>query len=386
VFVADLAGDAGGVFVVGGLGRRVVVRQSARRLGSGKGWRDPDVYLIGAMEMNRQIKLIIVLAAVALVGFFRGQQASGQEQKTLDPKAWGANHAGQEVPEFIHGDECLFCHRQNIGQFWQLSPHARTVRQREDATEFNGLLKERKTLAAFDAQVEYFLGSRHIVRFLKKDGYGKFALLNAQAVLASDGKKAEQWREAEKPGWDKDKFANQCAGCHTTGIDAKTKAFAAFGLDCYVCHGSVNLEHSNDTSLILLSRKNRTGKQVVTSLCAQCHLREGKAKSTGLPYPNNFVAGDNLFQDYEVDWKKADDANLNPGDRHVYRNAREVAVNDGDVTCLNCHQAHYDGKTSPTLRHRRLPRAPICFDCHSNEEGKFKEVKKYVVKSVLCEY
>jgi hypothetical protein len=36
-------------------------------------------------------------------------------QKAADPAAWGTNHVGQPVPEYVHGDECLFCHRFNVG-------------------------------------------------------------------------------------------------------------------------------------------------------------------------------------------------------------------------------------------------------------------------------
>ncbi len=347
---------------------------------------------------HKPAKLLIVLLILAFGFFGLGKlSASGQDnqadKKPLDPKAWGGNHVGQEVPEFVHGDECLFCHRNTVGATWQKNAHGVTIRQREDATELAPLIKANPAVAKLDSEIEYFLGSRHFVRFLKKSGYGKFAILNAQAVLAGGAeKKAESWLDASQPAWDKDKFANQCAGCHTTGVDAKTKSFAAFGLDCYACHGNVSLDHTNDTSLILLSKKNKTGKQLVTSICAQCHLRsdhgEAKAKSTGLPYPNTFIAGDNLFQDFEVDWKRADDSNLNPGDRHVWRNARDVAINDSNTTCLSCHQVHFDTPANAAQRHRRLPRAPICFDCHSSEEGegKFKQVKKYVVKSALCEY
>lgn len=349
------------------------------------------------MRLNNQTgKLLIVLLVLGSCLAFN-LSASGQDnqadKKPLDPKAWGGNHINQEVPEFVHGDECLFCHRNTVGATWQKSAHGLTLRHREDATELAPLIKAHPAVAKLDGEIEYLLGSRHFVRFLKKSGYGKFAILNAQATLAGGAeKKTANWLNAEQPAWDKDKFANQCAGCHTTGVDAKTRSFAAFGLDCYACHGNVSLEHTNDTSLILLSKKNKTDKQVVTSICAQCHLRadrgEAKAKSTGLPYPNTFIAGDNLFQDFEVDWKKADDPNLNPGDRHVWRNVRDVALNDSNTTCLSCHQVHFAAPANATLRHRRLPRAPICFDCHSSEEGegKFKQVKKYVVKSALCEY
>lgn len=336
------------------------------------------------------IKMLIVLAAMAaLFAFPFDRRASGQnagqkqtEQKQLDPKAWGSNHVGKPIPEYVHGDECLFCHRNDIGSTWQNNAHGVAVRQHEDAPDLTKMLASQPSLAEVAKQVEYFLGSRHRIRFLKKNGYGKFDILNAQAMLG-ETRKAETAKliESGKLSWDKEKFANRCAGCHTTGVDAQTKAFSAFGLDCYACHGDVDLNHSGDTSKILLSKKRRDEAKTITSVCAQCHLRESKSRSTGLPYPNNFVAGDNLFQDLEVDWRKADDEKLNAGDRHIWRNVRDVALYGNEsITCLSCHQMH----ANSSLKHRRVLRAGICSECHQGEG--FKDLKRYTVQSGLCEY
>jgi hypothetical protein len=332
------------------------------------------------------VKLSLVLVAGLFIFSFSGN-ASGQdsaqnqsEQKPVDPKAWGGNHAGKPLPEYVTGDECLFCHRNDIGPTWQKNAHGVTVRQIEDAPELAKMAEGQPALAGVVKQIEYFLGSRHRVRFLKKDGYGKFAILNAHAILGETGQTAKLI-DHEKLAWDKEKFANRCAGCHTTAVDSAEKTFSAFGLDCYTCHGVVDLNHTKDTALVLLSKKRRSEAKVVTSICAQCHLREAKSKSTGLPYPNNFVAGDNLFQDFDVDWAKADDEKLNAGDRHVWRNVRDVALYGNEsITCLNCHQVH--GNSS--FKHRRVLRAPICAECHQGEG--FKNVKRYEVHSSLCEY
>ncbi len=332
------------------------------------------------------VKLLIVLAAGLLTFSFSGS-ASGQdpaqdkpEQKPIDPKAWGGNHAGKPIPEYVTGDECLFCHRNDIGPTWQKNAHGVTVRQIEDAPELTKMVEGQPALAGAAKQIEYFLGSRHRVRFLKKEGYGKFAVLNAQAVLGENGQ-AAKLIDHEKLAWDKEKFAHRCAGCHTTAVDSTEKTFSAFGLDCYTCHGVVDLNHTKDTALALLSKKRRSEAKVVTSLCAQCHLREAKSKSTGLPYPNNFVAGDNLFQDFDVDWAKADDEKLNAGDRHVWRNVRDVALYGNEsITCLSCHQVH----GSSSFKHRRVLRSSVCAECHQGEG--FKDVKRYTVQSSLCEY
>jgi len=253
--------------------------------------------------------------------------------QTVDPAAWGASHAGKPVPEFVHGEECLFCHRNDIGPGWQKNAHGTTIRVRQDDP------------------ARFLLGGRFHTRQLRKETYGTFSLLMPSGE------------------WDKTRFFERCAGCHATGVDAKTRTFAYYGLDCYTCHGVVDLKHSEDTSLVLLSRKRRDDARVVTSICASCHLRGGRSKSTGRPYPDNFVPGDNLFKDFQIDWKT-------PGeDVHVWRSVR-----DGG-TCLTCHTVHTGSKD----KHRRVLSGPICNDCHYEGRPR-KEVRPLVRRSAVCEY
>ena len=221
----------------------------------------------------------------------------------LDPAAWGTSHAGTLPPEFVRGDECLFCHRSTVGVTWKDTSHGAAVRHREDAPGLAAAVRTEPALAPVVSEIEYFLGSRNRVRPMKQTGVGRFALLDAQGEL--DGGGVTRWI-ARSLSWDDERFANRCAGCHATGVDPKTKTFSAFGLDCYTCHGDVSLEHTKDRSLVWWSaaRRNETGfeaVQAMTSICAQCHLRGGRSASTGLPYPSTFIAGDNLFKDFRVD-------------------------------------------------------------------------------------
>lgn len=301
-------------------------------------------------------------------------------QKKLDPAAWGSNHVGKPFPEYVHGDECLFCHRNDIGAGWQRNAHGITVRQREDAPELAKLLGEQTPLASLAGEIEYFLGSRRRVRFLKKAGYGKFALLNTQAALEPGAR--VRWLEPEKPAWNAARFANRCAGCHTTAVAPDARTFAAFGLDCFTCHGDVPLDHTKDTSLAWLSKKRRSDARAIVSICAQCHLRGGKSRSTGLPYANTFIAGDNLFQDFEFDFSRADDESLDPGERHIFRNVRDVVLYGAETpACLQCHRIH--GQSSS--RHRFAPQRPICFECHYPDRP-FKVVRQYTAHNLTCEY
>src|SRR5581483_5051751 len=128
---------------------------------------------------------------------------------------------------------------------------------------------------------------------------------------------AGRFVSTNNPHWDAQRFQDACAGCHTTGVDSREHTFSSLALDCYVCHGSADLQHSKDTALMILAKKRKDPPRVITSICAQCHVRTGKSNSTGLPYPNNFVAGDNLFRDFQVDLSPEAIAVQNPADRHV---------------------------------------------------------------------
>ena len=363
--------------------------------------------------------LPLVTAVVA--GFFVGEPdtqiplitVARADESSQKPNlaAWGSDHVGQPVPEFVTGDECLFCHRKDVGPTWSTNRHQFNVRTADpNAPELKalGASPATKTLAG---EVEFLMGGTRRTRFLKRGkDYGTLALHSIEyqpgrttsagtegdarpltagpSPARGEGRKADRvlntdrLLHAENPRWDDKTFGRKCAGCHATGVDAKSHAFAAISLDCFVCHGDATLDHSKDTSKIILAKARHDEPRVIVSICAQCHVRTGKSRSTGLPYANNFIAGDNLFRDFEVDFSDAELAKLNPGDRHVLENVRDVVVLKLEgVTCLSCHNVH-----KPSSRkHYRVAAGSICLNCH-NAEGPKSRRPAYEVHSPLCGY
>jgi hypothetical protein len=290
----------------------------------------------------------------------------------VDPAGWGSDHVGKPLPEFVSGDECLFCHRNDIGPNWDDSRHNRTVRDVEPDSPALAKLPE------FKDQVQLVLGRSRLQRFLKRsEAYGKLDVLSV-AWNPAEAKMVNP----EKPHWDTKFFAAGCAGCHATAVDPKTQAFTALALDCYACHGVVDLKHSKNPALAPLAKKRKDPARVVTSICAQCHVRTGKSASTGLPYPNNFVAGDNLFRDFKVDLSPEAISKLNPADRHVLENVRDVVVlGKEEVTCLTCHDVHKQS----SKKHHKLADDASCTTCH-NPTGSKKVRPAYEVHSHTCGY
>lgn len=301
--------------------------------------------------------------------------------KKLDPAAWGEDHVGEPLPEYMESGECLFCHRDTVGVTWGKNKHNRTMRDADPAEPaMAALLADAKTKQVA-GEVQLLMGDTRANRFLKRAaGYGKADLLSVTATPGRTGR--ARLGHTDNPTWDTEMFSAQCAGCHATAVDPETHAFAAVSLDCYSCHGDAPVEHANDPKSMPLAKKRAGSAAEVTSICASCHVRFGKSKSSGLPYPNNFVAGDNLFRDFQVDLSLADDEKLNPADRHVLDNIRDVVIlGKEQMTCLSCHDVH----NGTSKRHRDIADQKYCLHCHEAGKPK-KEHIQYEVHSERCKY
>ncbi len=305
------------------------------------------------LTITKAATITLIAAALLLT---EPSDAAGAQQKqqapasTLPPGGSTAeahhDHVGKPLPDYMTGDQCLFCHRNVVGPTWEREPHAWTVRE----------VGVEPSVPQLPKDATHIIGSANHYRALKLIGYGKFA------VLANEGKT-----------WQPDVFATKCAGCHTTGVDPSTHAFSAYAFDCYACHGEVSAEHTTKPELAWLGTKRPREPRDIVAICGQCHLRGGRSQSTGLPYPNNFVAGDDLFADFKVDLSREYDKSMNPADRHAYTYTRNVLERGSKQTCLECHRVH--GR--PELKE------VYCIDC-DDAPGKTAAAPK--LRSETCQY
>lgn len=301
--------------------------------------------------------------------------------RRLDPAAWGEDHVGRPVPAYTTGDECLFCHRLKIGPTWGANRHARTIRDVEEQSPALDALRQSpgKELAE---EIRFVVGGSWRQRFLKPaTAYGKLELLST-AWIPPREEQPGRLLSANRPYWDADQFGTSCAGCHATAVTADEQAFSAVSLDCYVCHGNVVPEHATNPELVPLAPRRMAEAREVISICGQCHVRIGKSRSTGRPFPNNFVAGDNLFRDFAVDFSDSAVDSLSTADRHVVENVRDVVLfGKEEVTCLNCHDVH----NNSSRKHRRVAKSGLCLNCH-HAQGPKRTLKPFSIHSQACGY
>ena len=301
------------------------------------------------------VTTLLISISVAAVGI----SAADKTDTDSNIAAWGTDHIGKPFPDYVTGDECLFCHRRKIGPTWNDNVHQQTIRRASpDAPAVEALAKASEQSAD---DTDFLMGSKRLTRFLRRSNeYGKLDLLTAFFRPSVDIITGHDFDHDNLEVWDSTTFAAKCAGCHTTAADAETGAFAATSLDCVTCHGNIVLEHTKDVSKVFLSSLNREPRRVI-SACGQCHLRGGESRSTGRPWPATFVAGDNLFRDFDVDFSDDRIQQLGAIERHIFLNSRDVATgNDRNITCLSCHDVH--GQSSE--KHIELENAAICASCH----------------------
>ena len=206
------------------------------------------------------------------------------------------------------------------------------------------------------------MGEDHRQRFLKPAA----DLRSARPVLRRLGTAARRAAEGklvstDQPHWDAKTFGDSCAGCHSTGVDSLQRTFSTRSLDCCVCHGEVPNDHTKNAALVHLSPRRKDPARVITSICAQCHVRTGTAKSTGRPYPNNFVAGDNLFRDFQVDLSDAAIARLDPADSpHPGQRPRRglAGQGEGHLRVVPRRPQAVDQEASCAAPERELPDVP----------------------------
>ena len=103
------------------------------------------------------IKQFILVAALASLPFL--------SQNKVDPAAWGSNHVGKPIPEYVTAMSVCFAIAMISVSRGRGMLTALRCDNAEDAPELEAMLKAQSELSPNAATVEYFLGSRHRVRF-----------------------------------------------------------------------------------------------------------------------------------------------------------------------------------------------------------------------------
>ena len=290
----------------------------------------------------------------------------------------GAASAGARLPDLSGADSvgsaaCSACHAAQSAE-WTASAHATTVR----AAAVEDEDKLASMIPCSEMEVTHVLGKRHHLRYLQERptvawGQGRFLALPCGWDVG--GKQVEMHHADD---WRQLPWETSCAACHVTGY-RKDHSFLEPGVGCERCHGPGSLHVKAPSRTTIVSYAGTSAAQEVTT-CASCHLQGGTSMRTRQKYPDGFLPGGNLFDDYVFDWKGLDAHDTSQAlDVHQKLIVRRVTVDhDDSLRCTSCHALH----SLSHEKHEALPRQDFCGTCHESD----MKLKEYRQSCPVCEF
>ncbi len=289
------------------------------------------------------------------------------EQPTAEPT--------EEAPlEYIGSRRCFSCHR-GVGQPHFSSQHALTFQEADEdviVADFSQgedvrtvQLPGEDTPRAFTADdVSFVVGTgtyaQQFVVAEEGDETTRYWVLPALWNAGTQSWQAWGPDGAEWPGNAFD-WTQNCAGCHTTGLNSETSEWIDVGVQCEACHGpgsahfaAVQEFGSTDDPEEVAQIRDAIVLSPDPQICGQCHSQG--VSGDGHPYPTQYLPGDDLLAngvfelvspDDDAYWWTTGHASqkymqfnewLNSGHPHALQVMR--ANNRAVDACLACHSAN----------------------------------------------
>ena len=307
--------------------------------------------------------LLMLIAGMVLM--------SSMEVKVVRADSIQANTVRAPLPddaEYIGEGECSSCHR-DISRIHEDTRHATTLQETKKANVVADFTvgedvrqvqfpDEDSPRAFTEDDIAYVVGSgRNIQRYLYKVDRREYMVLPAEWNVAEQKWQpytlAESWPDTSYD-WNQN-----CAGCHTTGLDAERGIWEDDGVQCEACHGpgSLHDDYASDVG------RNPSDEEVTQlrglivaspdpQICGQCHS-QGMDTQADRPYPVSYRPGDDLLQNFTLSmpddtahWRASGHASsqnmqFNEWLQTGHANALTSVLNSdyADNSCLTCHSS-----------------------------------------------
>lgn len=276
-----------------------------------------------------------------------------------------AHHAVEaQGPGYAGSAKCATCHA-DVAKWWNRTLHSKMVRPATPA-QIHGDLKAPNAPNLSEFEFVYVLGGwykeeRYVIRrgaelLTTPNEWDHVPRRYVIRRTATGEPEFQDWRTA-------------CVGCHTTGYNTQTRAWAELNIGCESCHGpgAAHASQPAKTNITI----DRTAEA-----CGSCHIR-GTDNATRFGFPTAYRLGrpDTLLATF-TPIPMTDAASIFP-DQRTSRRHRQQFVDfikskhyTSGVTCVACHDPHRG--TEVAYSQLRQPKAVLCNACHLDQVKRFE--------------
>jgi hypothetical protein len=279
--------------------------------------------------------------------------------------------AGTLAAEYVGSRECFSCHRGDVRDVHETSPHALALQQVSEngatiLADLSGNSAPEIQFPGEDAprkltedDIAYVIGAgRKVQRYLYDPGDEQYL------VLPYEWDTVEQVWKPYSPGhpWPDPSYdwKTNCVGCHTSGLDKDTGEWSESGVQCEACHGpgSAHIDAADEAGRRPSEEETLAIRAAIyispdAQMCGQCH-GSGVSTVDNLPYASAYLPGANLLDTYELVapddsahwWPTGHAKQVNMQFNEWVNNAHSSALDvlkqseyPADDTCLTCHSA-----------------------------------------------
>lgn len=322
--------------------------------------------------MSRTLKIwALLICGFLVIGYGLGMDTGGIPVRAQDEPE-EADYAGvrecsschrglaRDHEETLHGQALLDVSDNKdliLGDFGQ-SEDIRTV-------QFPG---ESEPRPFTEDDIVYAVGAgRYAQRYVYELGDDEYAVLPAEwSAVTNTWQPLELAATWPDPAYD---WLQNCAGCHTTGLDVSRARWEDDGVQCEACHGpgSIHIEVADEAGRSLDEDElAQIHGAIVLSpdaqICGQCHSR-GIEPEGQHPYPVNYRPGSDLLHEEVFALAAADDSVAWWETGHAHQNNMQFNewLTSAHASSLDTLKSSADAQDG-------------CLQCHSGDNALFERL------------
>lgn len=314
--------------------------------------------------------------------------------------------------EYTGSRECASCHRSEARNF-ESTAHALALQEAdEEVVVADFTLGESLRLFQFPDEeqprafgvkdISYVIGSgRNLQAYLYQVERNVYKVLPALWNV-----QAGEWVKIDTSNGDD--WTQNCAGCHTTGLNVERGRWEDDGVLCESCHGpgSLHVDAARDAGRRPSEEELIAIQAAIVSssdpqICGQCHS-QGVAGDGVHPFALEYRPGEELSATFDLAgdsddecWWPTGHANCaNMQYNEWLKSAHADPESEYAVTCESCHEIHQTAEQLAEGDERSLPDG-LCLSCHEDDvsplyfgtleiEGIANEPSTHAVNEVAC--